>query len=674
MGLEHLLQKLSPNRPLGGRYKIISRLGVGGFGQTFLAEDLHLPGQPQCVVKQFKPQTTDVESLKTARRLFDTEANVLYQLGNHDQIPRLLAHFEDNQEFYLVQELIEGKLLNQEIEAGKPWAEAQVIDLLKEILSVLTFVHQQNVIHRDIKPSNLMRRDRDSRIVLIDFGAVKQASTPFANSTANPTMTISIGTQGYMPKEQLGGSPRFSSDIYAVGMIGIQVLTGLRPQRLDEDPVTSEITWHDLAPTVSPELAAILDQMVRYDFRARYATAAAALEALQTLPVTPEASSLPLATAEIPVEAIAQPPNLKAQSSASSAKSTSESQIPAQQTLQLPGQPQQPETGTGATLPLRRSPSQKSSNSLSSSVSAIAVSVLMRIQALKPIPVLAIILAVGTTFFVAKAFSPSQMSDRPVANGEAVQSNSPNQPERADVRPPTQTSNPKAQTDRQKNPEKNLSKNSPADAQPPGNSPGSTAKPIATPAPDTEAQATELLHQADQLRQAKRYQKAVVAYDQAIASQSNDASAYWGRCYSLNALKQPDAALAACDKAISLQPNYPEALWSKGFALDQQKRHQEALALYDKAIALKPDFAEAWSNRGTSLLLLDRPSEAVVAFDKAIALKSNFAEAWNNRAAALWKLQRFEEAITSVEKALQIQPDYNHALSLRQQMRQRLGR
>jgi serine/threonine protein kinase len=257
MGLKflHLFQPTNPDKPLGGRYKIISQLGAGGFGQTFLAQDLHLPGHPQCVVKQLKPQATDANSLETARRLFDIEAQVLYKLGNHDQIPRLLAHFEDNQEFYLAQELIEGELLTQELAGGHPWPEVRVVALLQDILQVLTFVHQEQVIHRDIKPSNLIRRQQDGKIILIDFGAVKQASTQVVNRKNGQTKTISIGTQGYTPKEQLGGNPRFSSDIYAVGIVGIQALTGIHPRRLSEDSETGEISWRTHAKQVSPELA-----------------------------------------------------------------------------------------------------------------------------------------------------------------------------------------------------------------------------------------------------------------------------------------------------------------------------------------------------------------------------------------------------------------------------------
>src|SRR4028119_296524 len=278
-----LFKQTNPDKPLGGHYKIISELGVGGFGQTFLAEDLHLPENHRCVIKQLKPQQRDPKTLEMARRLFDLEAKVLYKLGNHDQIPRLLAHFEDDQEFYLAQELIEGEPLTQELKDGLPWPETQVIPVLRDLLNVLAFVHQQDVIHRDIKPSNLIRRRQDGRIVLIDFGAVKQVSTQIIDRHTGETKTISIGTQGYTPKEQLGGNPRFSSDIYAVGTIAIQALTTIHPRHLTEDPQTGEINWRHHAPQVSPELAAFLDCMVRYDFRARYPTAVEALEALRSI-------------------------------------------------------------------------------------------------------------------------------------------------------------------------------------------------------------------------------------------------------------------------------------------------------------------------------------------------------------------------------------------------------
>ena len=272
---------------LGGRYHIIRQLGAGAFGQTYLAEDTQLPDKDLCVVKHLKPQQTDEFTLRAARHLFEKEAKVLSHLGKHDQIPRLLAHFEENQEFYLVQEFIEGEELTQELTPGKQLSEAEVIDLLQEILEVLLFVHQQNIIHRDIKPSNLIRRKQDGKIVLIDFGAVKQISTQVSVDPQAPTtFTVAVvGTPEYMPAEQFQGKPRLSSDIYALGIVGIQALTGLSPQqipeiiwRISEEPVPEEVRLR-----ISPELAKVLAAMIHNDLSQRYLSAKEALEAIEAL-------------------------------------------------------------------------------------------------------------------------------------------------------------------------------------------------------------------------------------------------------------------------------------------------------------------------------------------------------------------------------------------------------
>ena len=267
---------------LGGRYKIITKLGQGNFSTTFLAVDMQLPNNPQCVVKHLLPQTTDPLILEMARILFDNEAKVLNRLGTHDQIPRLLAHFEEDQEFYLVQEFIEGHDLSREITPGKQLSEVETMDLLQDILKVLVFVHQHKVIHRDIKPSNLIRRWRDGRIVLIDFGAVKEISSQVVHVQGQTASTVPVGTLGYMPSEQTQNKPRLCSDIYAVGIIGLKALTGLPALHLPEDPNTGEIIWRDRAQ-VSPEFAEVLDKMVCYHFSQRYQSADEALQALQSL-------------------------------------------------------------------------------------------------------------------------------------------------------------------------------------------------------------------------------------------------------------------------------------------------------------------------------------------------------------------------------------------------------
>lgn len=155
------------------------------------------------------------------------------------------------------------------------------ITLLSNLLDILVFVHQNKVIHRDIKPNNIMKR-KDGQIILIDFGAVKQVQTCLRVIPKTTTKRVAICTPGYMPTEQTSGKPRFSSDIYAVGMIGIQALTGILPHELPEDPQTGEINWRHLV-SVNDNFADILNQMVRYDWRERYPSAVEALDALKTI-------------------------------------------------------------------------------------------------------------------------------------------------------------------------------------------------------------------------------------------------------------------------------------------------------------------------------------------------------------------------------------------------------
>ena len=207
------------------------------------------------------------------------------RLGHCDRIPRLLAYFEQEHEFFLVQELIEGHDLSQEILPGKPWTEAQTIELLQDTLEVLLIVQQQNVIHRDLKPSNLMRRRQDNKIILIDFGSVKQVSTQTIDAAGQIKQTVAVGTKSYMPMEQMMGRPGFYSDIYALGIIAIQALTGTNPQ---EFPINDhgEIIWRnklDHQVHYQPRFLDLLDRMVRYRHHERYTSARVVLADLKQL-------------------------------------------------------------------------------------------------------------------------------------------------------------------------------------------------------------------------------------------------------------------------------------------------------------------------------------------------------------------------------------------------------
>ncbi|WP_293140840.1 bifunctional serine/threonine-protein kinase/formylglycine-generating enzyme family protein [Okeania sp. SIO3I5] len=307
---------MQPGKILRNHYKIIQLLGSGGFGDTYLAEDLDLPDlpgnpRPKCVVKHLSPKTSDPGVLPIAQRLFDREAKTLYKLGSDsDQIPKLFAHFQEGTEFYLVQEYIEGQDISKELTPGKKLSESYTIALLKGILSALETAHQNNIIHRDIKPQNLMRRKSDNKIVLIDFGAVKEISVLTTNPQGLTTLTIGVGTPGYMPSEQSNGKPKLSSDIYAVGMVGIKALTGQNLGNLPTDPDTENIIWRNEAQ-VSDRLANILDKMVREYFRERYQNATEALDALREIvnqskpiptPIVNQHKTIPtpISTTEIP--------------------------------------------------------------------------------------------------------------------------------------------------------------------------------------------------------------------------------------------------------------------------------------------------------------------------------------------------------------------------------------
>jgi serine/threonine protein kinase len=273
---------------LAGRYQIIEQLGEGGFAETYLALDTYLPDGYQCVVKKLKVPTSNDLQQFTARRLFIQEAAALHQLGDHPQIPKLLAHFQQGEDCYLVEEYIEGYSLSQELQPGKIWDTWAVLHLIQDLLNILTYVHHHHggYIHRDIKPSNLIRRKSDQKLVLIDFGSVKPVAENHSAQSALDVMgqTVIVGTIGYMPSEQLRGNPRRSSDLYAVGMLALYALTGMNPafSIFPEDEQTGTLKWREYA-NIASDLAAIIDRLISNDLSERYASAGEALNAIQSL-------------------------------------------------------------------------------------------------------------------------------------------------------------------------------------------------------------------------------------------------------------------------------------------------------------------------------------------------------------------------------------------------------
>jgi serine/threonine-protein kinase len=267
---------------LRDRYRVLKTLGKGGFGATFLARDESLPGFPQCVIKQLHPASNEPQLLQMAQRMFEREASTLGKLGDHPQIPSLLDYFKYNQQFYLVQEYISGSTLQQEIKEQGPLSEVGVKHFLSEILPLLQHIHSQGVIHRDIKPANIIRREPDRKLVLIDFGAVKDevSLAAVANTSDQTALTnLAIGTQGFAPPEQMQLRPVYASDIYAVGVTCIYLLTGKLPKDLDYNQSTGEMLWRKYVD-VSDHFAGVLKKMLEEAVKHRYQSAEEVLRAL----------------------------------------------------------------------------------------------------------------------------------------------------------------------------------------------------------------------------------------------------------------------------------------------------------------------------------------------------------------------------------------------------------
>lgn len=270
---------------LRGRYRVVHPIGQGGFGRTYLAVDEDRL-RAKCVIKQFLPQFQGVSSLDKAIQLFEQEAMRLNELGEHPQIPTLLAYFEHSTRLYLVQQFVEGPNLVQELQRQGAFSEQRIRDLLHDLLPVLKFIHERQVIHRDITPGNIIRRNSDGRLVLIDFGVSK-----LLTGTSMSQAGTRIGTEGYAPIEQMRSGRAYpASDLYSLGATSIHLFTQVKPDDL-YDPLSGSWLWREhLAQkgrTVSDRLGYILDKMLKDMVNERYQSADAILKDLHSRSAKP---------------------------------------------------------------------------------------------------------------------------------------------------------------------------------------------------------------------------------------------------------------------------------------------------------------------------------------------------------------------------------------------------
>jgi serine/threonine-protein kinase len=263
---------------LGGRYIVEKPIARGGFGATFLARDRYTPAMKRCVVKLLQPVGFTSSQMVVAKQMFEREATVLEDLGTHPQIPDLLAYFEiqagNDEFFFLVQEFVDGFTLEQLIEQHGAIAEADVLEIIKSLLPVLTFIHDKGSIHRDIKPANIMIRKSDQTYFLLDFGAVKQVA-----GVVQGQKSTGIFTPGYGAPEQMRGDTVFpATDLYAFAVTCLYLLTAKDPEELF-DVHYNKWQW-DQFVKLSPNFNDVLLKMLETAPSDRYNSAAAVLQAI----------------------------------------------------------------------------------------------------------------------------------------------------------------------------------------------------------------------------------------------------------------------------------------------------------------------------------------------------------------------------------------------------------
>jgi len=281
---------------LQNRYRIIQVLGQGGFGRTYLAEDQRRFNE-LCAIKELIPITTGAAAWEKAQELFQREATILYQI-EHFQVPKFRERFEQDHRLFLVEDYIAGKtyraLLVERQAIGQTFTEPEVLQLLHSLLPVLEHIHNRGIIHRDISPENIILRESDRLPVLIDFGVVKELATRLQTPDSNINVT-SVGKLGYSPNEQLQTGRAYpSSDLYALAVTAIVLLTGKEPSELFDE---TQLTWNwQRWVRVSPQLAQVITRMLHPLPSDRYQSAAEVIQALQFIeqpgvPVSPELSN-----------------------------------------------------------------------------------------------------------------------------------------------------------------------------------------------------------------------------------------------------------------------------------------------------------------------------------------------------------------------------------------------
>jgi serine/threonine protein kinase len=670
---------------LVGRYQIIKELARGGFGVTYLAKDTHSSNTP-CVVKKLNPQNADIETAKT---LFQREAQFLSYLQQNRQIPKYFNYFEEGEEFYIVQEYIEGKSLDKLL--YQLWTKPKVIDFLQEILLILKHLHQINIIHRDIKPSNVIRRDKDNKFVLIDFGSVKQLDPRYLSNRSSqyqlPLHTM-IGTPGYAPIEQMEGRPSFNSDIYGLGMTAIHLLTGIHPKNLKRDEQDDVIFANGV--DIDNSLATVLTKMVYSSPERRYQFVDDVLEDLNKAIESYNNNNHNNRTTIDPNKGF-----ISLNEITGTGNNTIPFFIPQNDETQLP---------TRRFLKLWHIPivlialgislefiypfvrpfyySYEGNRLLDLRQPEAALEQFENLREIKPNSPEAwkgrgdALLTMGSEFRALdsynKALSVQPNNLKTLNNKGKVLYNIGKYTEALD------TSNKVLAID-PNNPEAWSGKGLAYMGLGRYEEASQSFEKLREIRPDDPkiwndiALATERLQGPEA---GKNYYKlALESYDFLLKRKPQDPFAWTERGNILQKLNIPEKALSSYQKALEIDKNFYAALLGKGNTLDRMGKPQDALLAFNRASEIRPDDHQVWYNRGILLAQrLQKHEEALQSFDKAIERRNDFYLAWLNKGLILLDLQRYNDALAAFDEAKKLEPKNPYVWANRGSALQFLGK
>ena len=628
---------------LNNRYQIIKNLGHGGFGTTYLAKD-NQTGDSLCAVKRLN---ADVADLEIARKLFKREADTLLQLQEVHQVPKFIDYFEESGCNYIVEEYIEGSSLENLI--SHHWNVANIAIFLWDILSILQLLHHKNIVHRDIKPSNLIQRAKDNKFTIIDFGAVKEIKP------GDRQPETCIYHQGYAPPEQMRGVPRLNSDIHALGMTAIELLTKEPPREVIRDESDRVILPEsDLAPLW---LIDILNKMVRTDFRERYQSVEEVLKDLgqknRPQPVE-KGTANSLGITETQIDAQQRRTNL---SPGNYLKRLWYIPVIIVPLLIIASEVTNPWLRTRYYL--RQGNSLLDNKQAQASLSKFQQAIALKRNSAPAWK------GRGDALFTLGRYSGAlEAYNKAIAiepeNIKALNNKGKILYRQGELQQAIETYQQAIESDAE-NAEawsgKGLAYMSMQQLEPALES-FEQAQKIKPDEPNFWLQKGIVLQALQRQQQANQfYQEAIAVYDEVTAKEKNNPLLWTDRGFVLLQLNRPQDAFASYDRALNLDNNFYEALLGKANAYNLVQDYQQALSLLDRAKEVRPQDYQVWYNRGNLLLqALNNPQEALLSFEQATKLNADFYPAWLGQGLALNALQRYTDAVLALDTAKDLNP------------------